>query len=349
MTLAIVVALAPWALAQQQGSQAQQTVRITNGPVVENLTENSVIVAWSTNVNASTTVKYGTDRNNLDQTAEAPWGGLTHRVTLRNLKPGSTYYYQAISGQGSGTGTGAMSAIQSLQTKGSGQQAAAPRQEQQAAGGQQASTGQAGTAAALQAGPIPQDVTDRSARLWWTTDQGAETKVKYGTDPNNLDKMEQKPWGQKEHMVELRDLQPDTTYHFQIVRENGNEVARGAFKTQPANYAQDRTVDIIDGPVIEYLDDDAVVIAWSTNVRSSSTVRYGTDPNTLDQTAQAAWGAGGQTHRVQIKPLKPNTRYYFRVESSQAERTGTMVRSDIGEFNTMAPGQQALRNTQSRR
>ncbi len=58
-------------------------------------------------------VKYGTDPNSLNQTAESPYemGGGTHRVVLKNLTPGTTYYYQVVSGQGQGTGTQAQSSV----------------------------------------------------------------------------------------------------------------------------------------------------------------------------------------------------------------------------------------------
>jgi Purple acid Phosphatase, N-terminal domain len=70
-------------------------VQITNGPVVEIVTDTTAQIAWSTNVNAGTTLHYGVDAGHLDQTAGMPWGGLTHRVLLKDLKPNTTYYFQA--------------------------------------------------------------------------------------------------------------------------------------------------------------------------------------------------------------------------------------------------------------
>src|SRR5437879_5057361 len=75
-------------------------VKITNGPVVEHVTDTTAVIAWSTNVNAGTVVHYGTDPRHLDMTAGMPWGGLTHRVNLKDLFPGTTYYFQAESPKG---------------------------------------------------------------------------------------------------------------------------------------------------------------------------------------------------------------------------------------------------------
>jgi hypothetical protein len=99
---------------------AGNAVQITNGPVVENVSDTTAEIAWSTNVNAGTTLHYGTDAGHLDLTAGMPWGGLTHRVTLKDLKPNTTYYFLAESSQGQGTGTQAQTEQSSFQTKPAG-------------------------------------------------------------------------------------------------------------------------------------------------------------------------------------------------------------------------------------
>src|SRR5262245_32842271 len=68
----------PQQAAQSQKAQAEG-VQITYGPVVESVTDTTAIIAWSTNVNAGTLLRYGSDPKHLDHTAGMPWGGLTHR------------------------------------------------------------------------------------------------------------------------------------------------------------------------------------------------------------------------------------------------------------------------------
>ncbi|HET9839284.1 MAG TPA: fibronectin type III domain-containing protein [Candidatus Angelobacter sp.] len=99
---------------------ANNAVQITNGPVVENVTDTTAEIAWSTNVNAGTMLHYGADPSHLDLTAGMPWGGLTHRVILKDLKPNTTYYFRAESSQGQGTGTQAQTEQTSFQTKPAG-------------------------------------------------------------------------------------------------------------------------------------------------------------------------------------------------------------------------------------
>lgn len=92
-------------------------VEITQGPVVESVTETTAVIAWSTNVNAGTVLHYGTDPNRLDRAAGMPWGGLTHRVNLKDLKQDTKYYFRAESPKGQGTGTSAIAPPSSFRTK----------------------------------------------------------------------------------------------------------------------------------------------------------------------------------------------------------------------------------------
>jgi Purple acid Phosphatase, N-terminal domain len=92
-------------------------VKIINGPVVENVTDTMAQIAWSTNVNSGTMVYYGENPDFLDKTGSMPWGGITHRVRLQALKPGTKYYFRAESGKGQGTGTTATAELKSFQTR----------------------------------------------------------------------------------------------------------------------------------------------------------------------------------------------------------------------------------------
>ena len=76
-------------------------------------------------------------------------------------------------------------------------------------------------------------------------------------------------------------------------------------------------IDITQGPVLESVSDHSAVVAWSTNKDGSTVLNYGTDPRNLAQVAEAPWGANGHTHRVELRNLRPNTTYYFRVETGQ--------------------------------
>src|SRR5438309_1036888 len=87
----------------------------------------------------------------------------------------------------------------------------------------------------------------------------------------------------------------------------------------PAVAPKAEAVKIIDGPRVEGVGNTWAVIAWTTNTGGSTVLRYGTDRNSLGQTAQAPYAdnekTSNQTHRVKLQNLKPNTTYYFAADS----------------------------------
>lgn len=322
-------------------AQGQPEARITKGPVVEHTSANSAVIAWSTNVSASSVVKYGTDQNNLSQTAQMPWGGLTHRVTIKNLEPGKAYYFQVNSGQAQGSGTGAMSPIAQFTT--------------QANGASGALASNLDKDFNIVKGPVVEHAGDTTAMIAWTTDRPSSSVVKYGTNQNNLNQTAQEPWGATTHRVQIKNLEPGKQYFFSVHSAQGKNAPGQKADTEPQPFTTtggspasngqsgqsgNVQLNITNGPVVEHVADTNATVAWSTNLPASSIVKYGTDQNNLSQTAQQAWGQ--TTHRVQLKNLKPNTKYYFSVQSAQG-RNAPGQRAEKGPipFTTAAPGQQA--------
>lgn len=312
--------------------ETPQAVQITNPPRVENVTSDTAVIAWSTNVSSGTLVRYGTDAQQLTSTAEQPWGALTHRVTIRNLQPGTTYFFQAESNQGRGTGTKAPSNVMSFTTKGH-RGAALP----------QGDSTSAADSVRVVAGPVAQNITEHSARIWWESDRPSDAIVKYGTDAQNLTEIKQKPWGDQAHELELSGLQPGTQYFVAVMNPDGRIRSQGRFKTvvsaqSPVGEGARRYTDIriIDGPRIEFIGNNSAVIAWTTNAPASGVLRYGTSPDAVGELADAP--AQQTTHRVTLHHLLPNATYYFSAESG-------MAASGVAPFHTVANGAPALRLT----
>ena len=208
--MALVLAIAGVMVAQQKSAPE----KITQGPVVEGVGDTWAVIAWTTNTGGSSVVHYGTDANNLNQTGQAPYSdnekmaSQNHRVHLKNLKPGTTYYFVADSGQGEGTGTEAKSSVAQFTTKGSGQ------------GGGEAA--EKAMAVKITDGPRVEGVGKDWAVIAWTTNTGSSSVVRYGTDQNNLNQTGQSAYADNDkassqtHRVRLTNLKPNTTYHFSV-------------------------------------------------------------------------------------------------------------------------------------
>jgi Purple acid Phosphatase, N-terminal domain len=201
----------------------------------------------------------------------------------------------------------------------------------------------------LLAGPIVQNLTDTSASIFWIASGEMPANLRYGFDPDNLDHTADPrdpnpnaPRNFRQYRAELTNLRPGKSYYFEIASRDRHVSQTGSFQTEPSNYAEGNRVIITDGPQIEYLDSTSAEIAWSTNLGSSTLVRYGEDPNALVKTEQAPWGR--ETHRVRIKNLQPNTTYYFVVESSEAQGTGTMAKSAEAQISTPSERERALKH-----
>jgi phosphodiesterase/alkaline phosphatase D-like protein len=248
-------------------------------------------------------------------------------VIIKNLQPSTTYYYRVDSSNAQDTGTSVASDLQQFQTKDAsvGSQKALPQRS-------------------VLAGPVVQDLTPTAATLWWHSDQSVSSQVIFGLSQASLDRVAEDVATGSDHRAQLAGLEPGKAYFYSIGTADGSPVATGQFST-PQQEAPS-SAKITNGPVIEYVGHNHAIIAWSTSAPASTIVKYGTDPNALSQTAQAPWGS--TTHRVDVKNLQPNTKYYFAVESNQPQGTGNVTQSAPGQLHTVGQGQQALALTPPR-
>ncbi len=185
-------------------------------------------------------------------------------------------------------------------------------------------------------GPTITYVDDQFAVVAWTTNVPTESRVFYGTQPEDLNQVAESLQASTLHRVDLRNLKPDTTYYFQLDLP-GSEippvlqfrtVAAGAaplHRQRPGQEASAQPapaegVTITRGPTVEFADDRSAVISWTTNEPAPTLVYYGTRRSDLSQTAEA----GGNTtfHRVHLSGLQPATTYFFLVDSGQGQQTG---------------------------
>ncbi|MEO8727324.1 MAG: fibronectin type III domain-containing protein [Acidobacteriaceae bacterium] len=304
------------------GALCAQAVKITQGPKVEHVAVATAVIAWSTDAGSSTVVRYGMNASDLSQEAKGSDSSGTHRVTLSKLRPATTYYFVAES-------NGAKSGVRSFTTRApSGVEPPNENSNDQR----------------ILVGPVPQQVSDNSAAIWWVAVNRNKSQLVYGTAANQMSKqgMEDASDREREHHAALTSLQPETTYYYAILDADGKSLATGQLTTEPKGFRSGGRVWITDGPVIEYLDSGAAVVAWSTSVNASTIVRYSRDPNDLNRNAEEKWGQ--ETHRVTLKKLRPDAKYYFVIESGQGQGSGMMAKSNVGQFRTLREGEPALKD-----
>lgn len=115
----------------------------------------------------------------------------------------------------------------------------------------------------------------------------------------------------------------------------------GAQLIPPAKKAA--RVQITQGPELESASENQAIVRWKSNNPGGSdehfaVVRFGTNPKELSQMAKSPIRLN-QNHsytvfRVRMNDLKPQTTYYYAVDSMEANGTSDGVKSPVKHFST---------------
>jgi phosphodiesterase/alkaline phosphatase D-like protein len=82
-------------------------------------------------------------------------------------------------------------------------------------------------------------------------------------------------------------------------------------------------VSIVRGPYLQIGTSTSIILKWKTNIATDSKVRYGTSAQNLSGTLSNTTESS-LMHEVQIKGLKPSTKYYYSVETSTTVLQGNL-------------------------
>jgi len=127
VTAASLIGSNPTAAQQIPSGEEAGSVQIVVGPALESVAEKSAIVRWMSTTPPGAAehfgvVHYGTDPNDLSQTAKSPIRlNMAHpntifRVRVDGLKPGTTYYYTVDSTRPDGTSDGVKGTVNQFTT-----------------------------------------------------------------------------------------------------------------------------------------------------------------------------------------------------------------------------------------
>ena len=104
-----------------------------------------------------------------------------------------------------------------------------------------------------------------------------------------------------------------------------------------------KRVQITKGPALELARDNWAIISWTSNNPGGTdehwgVVHYGTDPKNLSKMAKSPirlnQGHPDTIFRVRVMGLKPQTTYYYAVDSMQATGHSDGVKSPVKSFTT---------------
>lgn len=286
---------------------------IESEPSVVSRSSNAVTISWRTDEASDSRIDFGLTED-YDRRAGDVELVRHHVVKVTGLEPGTTYYGQASSTDAFGNGP-AYSDPFTFSTRPSADV----------------------TAPVIYAGPAVVARTHDSAVIEWRTDELADSMVEYGQDNTyGLELFSDRL--SFVHRAMLTNLEPNTTYHFQVSSSDAN--GNGPTRSRDLSFTTEED-DRTEAPVIRQLSvrkvtRDRALIQWHTSKPADSAVEYGTDESYGERVESPDFE---RQRRMRLSGLEPNTTYHFRVISRSldggiAETRDYTFRTDDEPDNT---------------
>ncbi len=267
-----------------------------------NLDEHRTTVSWNTDLAATSFVEYG-----LNTDYGAVFGKLddntAHSVTLEGLLPGTTYHFRVRSTDEVENVSGDYTFTTINLPDSFGPEISAI-----------SST----------------NITKDSAKITWMTDENSNSLVNYGETVDYSMIAGNRNESINIHSVDLDELKPETTYHYQISStDNLNNISYSADQTL-TTIADTSDPEIFDLEVLSITDNNAV-ISWKTDKRTSTRVNYGIDHDLLNNYNDQI---NSDVHVVSLSGLVGGQKYYFKAVS--IDEYGNSSETEEQVFTTLS-------------
>ncbi len=281
-------------------SGADSTPPVISGVALSGTTQNSAVIAWTTNEAADSQVEFGISQAYGSQTTLDSNKTTSHVVTLYGLTAGTVYNYRVKSTDAAGNPATSDNMIFSTIT---------------AAGGIAMTT----------AAPRITDIsvsttTESSATIIWKTDQQATSRVDYArSDSRSTQIGDENTTLTYDHKVVLVGLEPETQYRYQAISKNSDkrEVASGYFEFATRK-PKPKPPPIISDVKVVSVRPNTAKISWKTDVPATSQISFGTETGKLNQVT-IELSTLVTDHSASVSDLSPKTAYFFKAVSRSAE------------------------------
>lgn len=158
-----------------------------------------------------------------------------------------------------------------------------------------------------------QVIDGKNAKITWRTSSATQGKVVFGTNRDDLKLfIEDSRSARTFHEVELANLSPDREYYYQIVAWNSSGRIYSFIQKFDTKDFKDEKAPIISDVRVGYVSGGTAVVEWETNEKATSQLQYD-DKETYKFNAGS--GSRVTSHRVILRNLKTDTKYYARVRS----------------------------------
>lgn len=125
---------------------------------------------------------------------------------------------------------------------------------------------------------------------------------------------------------------------------NSGAIAQRSYDDNSNAQQAPATVNVTQGPTIQYADDQFAVITWTTDQPFVSRVFYGKDASNLNQISEDV-SSQSLRHQINLRNLQASTTYYFRIDAGQGTAAAASADS-LNGFQTTALGANPVKNQQ---
>lgn len=259
----------------------------TVGPAISSVTESiitdeEVVITWTTNEDSTSAVAIGTSSGVYTATTTVSALTTSHSVTVENLATSTVYYYRVNSVDASGNSTFSDGhTFTTLETLSEESEVIAREAIANAAGQASASTSSGGggggsstdkTSPSI-SGIQVSEIESSTASVTWTTNELSTSFVEFGVVDGSFDGIFGSLDFVSSHQVKLKNLDPETTYYYQVVSidDAGNEARSGSGQFTTTNKSED--LEVTDS-VVENISNEEAIFKWVTSRETDSVVKY---------------------------------------------------------------------------
>jgi hypothetical protein len=176
-------------------------------------------------------------------------------------------------------------------------------------------TGPPDTTAPVISSVASSGITHNAATITWTTNEIADSLVKYGTTSGAYTLQQYNAADVTSHSVGLTGLNANTMYYYVVnSTDPSNNPAQSAEFNFTTLAAPDTTAPVISTVAHSGVTQTTATITWTTNEIADSLVKYGTAPGVY--TLQQYNAADVTSHSVGLTGLEANRTYYYVVNST---------------------------------
>ncbi len=288
-------------------SASDSTAPIISTINAGNTTSSGSTITWTTDEVSDTQIEYGTTTAYGSITSLNTSLVTSHSHTLSGLNASTTYHYRVLSRDASGNlGSSGDNTFTTT-------------------------TAASDTTPPSISGIISSSVTTTAATVSWTTSEGSDTRVEYGTTTGYGSTTSLNTSLVTSHSQTLSGLSTSTPYHYRVISQDAaGNVAVSGDNTFTTLAVPDTTAPAISGMTVSTHPGFATTITWATDEGATSQVEYGTTSGygSFSSTNTTL----GTSHSVTLSGLSDATTYHFRVISQDG--AGNTATSGDNTFTT---------------